>query len=486
MSLRSYLFSLIGGLIVLLTLAQLFLVNWIEQTLTDEVNNKAKVLSQQMIELVFDEIENNETKRGTHRIIHSSINAKNQNVEIKVVKDKFKTSPKDIDPKAAGTKAVVVYKEEAIINKATKQVPVSKHIITSELKSLFEQQVRKISNDDLSTIVIQEPQTSNNIWFEQHGTFNNNKTKDLVSYVQLGLIICAIVALIFAYWLSIQFNKPLRTLIVGFKNLAEGNYNYDVKESGVNEIKTTIKYFNNMVQRLNKLTSAEKQHKEIAHLAELGEVSRGLAHALRNPIHTIGLSIEQLGDPELSTTQRNKLIKTVQNKISHIDKNIKALLTLTSSGITRDQNVPVLAVIQDILLEYKSCQPKPQKFALAVDPKVTILGAESEIRSILHTLIINACEANPIDGEIAIKLSKQQNHRIEINIIDEGKGLDKTITPQLFQPHTSTKPEGAGMGLYIAKRIITLHYQGELTLSNKVEETQGNTGCIAQAIFKTG
>jgi len=481
MSLRSYLFSLIGGLIVLLTLAQLFLVNWIEQTLTNEVNSKAKVLSQQMIELVFDEIENNEIEKGTHKIIHSSINAQSQNIEIKVIKDKFKTSLIDPD-----IKAVAVYKEDGINNKVAEQIPVSKQVITSELKSLFEQQVRKISNDDLSTIVIQDPQPSGNIWFEQHSTFNNNKTKDLVSYVQLGLIICAIVALIFAYWLSIQFNKPLRTLIFGFKSLAEGNYNCNVNESGVNEIKTTIKYFNNMVQRLNKLTSAEKQHKEIAHLAELGEVSRGLAHALRNPIHTIGLSIEQLGDPELSTIQRNKLIKTVQNKISHIDKNIKALLTLTSSGITRDQNVPVLAVIQDILLEYKSCQPKPQKFVVAVDPKVTILGAESEVRSILHTLIINACEANPINGKITIELSKQQNGLIKVNVIDEGKGLDKTISPQLFQPHTSTKPEGAGMGLYIAKRIITLHYQGELTLTNKVEETQSNTGCIAQAIFKTG
>ena len=232
-------------------------------------------------------------------------------------------------------------------------------------------------------------------------------------------------------------------------------------------------------------------------MAELGEVSRGLAHALRNPIHTIGLSLEQLSAVELSKDQRNKLIKTVQSKITNIDKNIKALLTLTTTGISRKDKIPVLAVIQDILLEYKSCQPKPQHFELDVDPTVTLTGSEAEIRSILHTLIINACEANSIAESItsivSIKLIRQAENVINISVSDEGNGLNEKLKSQLFQLHISTKPEGAGMGLYIAKRIISLHYSGDITLTNKQDkasesndtaESKSVTGCIAQAVFK--
>ena len=84
----------------------------------------------------------------------------------------------------------------------------------------------------------------------------------------------------------------------------------------------------------------------------------------------------------------------IQTKISHIDNNIKSLLTLTTTGISRDQQVPVLAVVQDIVLECKSAPIPSQSFTLAIENDLFIFGAESEIRSILHTLIINACEAN--------------------------------------------------------------------------------------------
>ncbi|MFB0980207.1 MAG: hypothetical protein QMC62_04735 [Alteromonadaceae bacterium] len=54
MSLRSYLFALIGSLIILLTITQLFLVYWIEQNLGQEVNVQARNLSEQVFELAFE------------------------------------------------------------------------------------------------------------------------------------------------------------------------------------------------------------------------------------------------------------------------------------------------------------------------------------------------------------------------------------------------------------------------------------------------
>ena len=243
-----------------------------------------------------------------------------------------------------------------------------------------------------------------------------------------------------------------------------------------------------MVKRLDHLTQTEQQHNEIKHLAELGEVSRGLAHSLRNPIHTIGLSIEQLNDTDLSPEYRTKLIKTIQNKIIHIDKNIKALLELTTSGLSRDDNIPILAVIQDIMLEYKSCHGQPQKFEVDILPELSIIGAESEIRSILHTLIINACESNsdsasPEKNNVVIIKAKKVGKQLTIIVIDQGAGLDKKIGKRLFYPHISTKAEGAGMGLYIAKRIISLHYNGDIHLENQCTDNVETTGCLAKADF---
>ena len=392
MSLRNYLFTLIGGLIILLTIAQLFLVHWIEQTLAEEVNQKAHVLSQQVIELAFEEFEQQDLHISANVIVHSATthNTTTDKKHIKIKTNEIKETLKvithshsekiqnDINHLHKQNKMQMhtEFPGNELFNKenteqfdvTAESIDMSKHLFTQEFKTLVEKQVKRLKHTEVSELVIKTPKSKNFILFEgntdnlvdHHTDAQLTKSQNLLNYVQLALILCAIIALVFAYWLSIKFNKPLKNLVFGFENLAKGDYESNVPETGVNEIRTTINHFNNMVKRLASLTTAEKQHKEIAHLAELGEVSRGLAHALRNPIHTIGLSLEQLSDPELSKEHRNKLIKTVQSKITNIDKNIKALLTLTTTGISRKEKIPVLPVIQDIVLEYKSCQPTPR------------------------------------------------------------------------------------------------------------------------------
>ncbi|MCJ8320599.1 MAG: HAMP domain-containing histidine kinase [Colwellia sp.] len=517
MSLRSYLFSLIGSLIILLTVSQLTLVYWIDKNLAAEVETQARHLSQQVFNLAFEKIDKNDQRQfeashklvKTQRIIkgnevvnesiktieipperviehlkalkNTSNKIKNQHVVIDLNYNNSYTTENYVDDEAmqhnGGTEELIIHSIEP-----TRRILIKE--FKSIVKDIHNENIEIFSDEGIATMVIQSNENAKSHWISNTPKLRKtSKTESLIQSIQWLLIISAIVALIFAYWLSAQFNKPLKELASGFERLSQGDYQQNVKEQGVKEIRSTIIHFNQMVLRLLELTQAEKQHKEIAHLAELGEVSRGLAHALRNPIHTIGLSLEQLSQAELTPAQRLSLLSTAQNKISHIDKNIKALLTLTTTGITRDEQVPILAVVQDIILEYKTCNlagsKMQQQFDIDIGRDITLLGDESEIRSILHTLIINACEANTDNKAIRISASIDQ-YQLKIIVTDNGCGLAESIREQLFQPHISTKAEGAGMGLYIAKRIISLHYHGELTIENNIDQQ----GCTALACFK--
>ncbi|NMP33115.1 HAMP domain-containing histidine kinase [Thalassotalea sp. M1531] len=465
MSLRHYLFSLIGALILLLTLVQLFLVYWIDRNLAQEVNEQAKLLSERVVEFAFNDVEIHveELSGEQARVIH--LPAGNKQTKMVIV-------PDDNEPFETN---VHVFKEKIEIDEESSLKHADKVLVKKRLAKLFESLEQGESNG--ATTFVQKHPDSHGFSFE-HSVTTSETSQSLIHSIQLMILVCALLALIFAYWLSAQFNKPLSALKKGFEALANQDYSYRIKPQGVNEIKQTMVQFNAMLSTLGELKQVEQHYKETAHLAELGEVSRGLAHTLRNPIHTIGLSIERLANNHLTESQRVELVHTIQAKIAHIDNNIKSLLTLTTNGIERDQNVPVLAVIQDIVLEFKSAQVKPQRFDIDVSINLHITGAESEIRSILHTLIINACEANPEDGTVIIN-AKEQSNCIAVAVKDEGKGLDDAIAQRLFQPHVSSKPEGAGMGLYIAKRITTLHYAGNISLENRVD----HHGCIATAIF---
>jgi signal transduction histidine kinase len=279
-------------------------------------------------------------------------------------------------------------------------------------------------------------------------------------------------------------------LINGFKQLENGHFGIQVTPQGVSEINQTIQRFNTMSIQLAKLADAESKLQEQHHLTEISDVSKGIAHALRNPMHTIGLAIEQLQSNNLSEPVKQKLFAQIQSKIVQLDKNIKALLTITSDGLERVQTLSLSGLINDVVLELKQTHDSSKgklKIDLELDDSIKILGAESEFRSILHTLLFNAYEASfisgpdlktdqstagkdPDDGLIHLIIkSYNENELAVISITDFGSGLSPDIQDRLFTAHCSTKAEGAGMGLYISKKLIELHYEGSLTVQNNTE-----------------
>jgi len=488
MSLRQYLFVLVGGLIIVLTLVQVILIFWLQHNIDQDVQNKVRTINEQAFELALDEV-GIKTVIDAHHDIAKSEHIKHidSNSETLVTEKRVQSSTNQ--PKVRETIKIVTFNSESpsepIIELKSSSETSTRVIEAKHLKKVFDAQIELLLKDKMtdgvesSTFVVQQDNEDSKVWVSS--TVNDGKIQQLLWRVQLILIFGGAIALAFAYWLSIKFNQPLKALVNGFEQLSKGNYAHRVKELGVSELKTTIKRFNLMGEQLAQLSQSEKHHKEIAHLAELGEVSRGLAHALRSPIHTIGLSLEQLLDQPLSNEQRNQELTRIQQKITHIDKSIRSLLTLTTYGINRDDNCPLLAIVQDIILEYKSSQAKTIQFAIDVDKNLTIKAAESEIRSIFHTLIFNACEASTENQTVKIAILRSANQLL-FTVSDSGSGLAANIANQLFKPHVSSKPDGAGMGLYIAGRIIKLHYHGDLSLENIMVDDQ-ITGCKAYGYF---
>lgn len=536
LSIRQYLFILIGAILLGIAAIQLVLISVFKQHLNQEVAQKSKLLSTRIIDLAVEQIDLDGSaelhrKRSEHENRQPNIQFKHLN-PISLSK-----APKIIKVEKQGNCTVTRHFES---NDQKQAVSVQLKCDENELQSEIEetltlkpphinqsnsgtndsQQKPHVRSHVYKTIITDEQQqqlngdqrvelrqqlhriiekTHNDQQFNTFAFINgspnqfetvqsststgNNAVDTLTNYMIYLVIASSIVALIIAMWLSHHFTHPLRTLANGFEQLEKGDFGIQIPNHGIGEYQKTLGSFNQMSQHLKTLAESEKSLQQQSHLAELGEVSRGLAHALRNPMHTIGLSVEQLKDPSLPDKTKAKMHTRIQAKIDHIDKTIKALLTLTAGEITRTDNVPLKAVLQDIILEMKANSAEVS-IALHCDDNLTptVQGSESEIRAILHTLVVNAVEANNNQGTVTIDISSEPNtdsnseiSAINIAVIDQGQGIAPSIKDKLFQPHVSSKAEGAGMGLYIAKRLATLYYGGNLTLDN-----HPNGGCIAQ------
>lgn len=288
-----------------------------------------------------------------------------------------------------------------------------------------------------------------------------------------SIAISSAIALLLALWLTNKITQPINQLIGAMDELDKDKLGIQITPKGVTELKRCAQQFNSMSTKLANF--AEEQHimEQKKHLAQLGELSRGIAHALRNPVHTLNLTIDQyFKAPE---ENRAKLEHIAHTKIEHIDKNINALLTLSKDKVDRSTEVPLAAVLTDIKLELLS---ENTPININCDNSIKLVGLETEVRSILHTLIVNGIESGGENNVIDIDVNTHEK-TVYVDINDKGKGVNSAIQAQLFQPHVSDKSDGAGIGLYLAKQIINLYYAGDIKLVNTSQN-----GSHFRAMFK--
>ena len=489
MSIKRYLFLLIGGIVLGVAAIQLLLIALFKQHLNDEIVQKSQQLSTNIIDIALETFDSEEQ----HFIIKTG---ESLHKTVRVIKHDgtdpqctVTESHKTTDGQGKTSNNVV----ETVAVNCEDKMPLHQLGATFTPEQL--QQQRLIWKQKLHQIIEQKHHDKQTVskfalitdtpdklglypkHFETVSSEQSSSTaiESLTNYMIYLILASAVVALFLALWLSDHFTRPLQKLSQGFASLERGILGVQVEEAGINEYRKTMHSFNQMSARLAQLAESEKMLQQQGHLAELGEVSRGLAHALRNPMHTIGLSVEQLKDPDLPDKLKTKLQDKIQAKIKHIDKTIKALLTLTSAEIQRNDNVPVRSVIQDIMLELRANDPNVTITLDAPKNNQTIKGAESEIRAIIHTLVVNGVEASNHQGEVNIRLT-ETDEVVNIEVSDQGKGIDSSVKDKLFQPHISSKAEGAGMGLYISNRLATLYYQGKISLVDN--PTVGSTATV--------
>ena len=277
--------------------------------------------------------------------------------------------------------------------------------------------------------------------------------------VALVLLAGALLSLVGVYLIARKLARPLETLDEGCRRLSAGELGLQLNHSGTRETRRAIDTFNRMSSDLKESQEQQRQFQQQRHLAELGEITRGIAHALRNPIHTIGLLLEGM-KPE-----QHQLQSQIRTKLSHMDDSLSSLLTLASQGLDREVPVAIPELIEGIQMEL-SQTAEGVDFVSELPDDLSVLGAEVELRAILHTLMNNARQASEAGQTVRLYLERG-SQRITLWVEDEGSGLSDAIRDRLFEPHQTTKPEGAGMGLYIARRIARLWYGGDLIIEEQ-------------------
>lgn len=225
---------------------------------------------------------------------------------------------------------------------------------------------------------------------------------------------------------------------------------------------------------------AERRASAAERLAEVGALTGGLAHEIRNPLSTLALNAqlleEGLRDAALPEEERQRMIRRI-GSLRRETERLGATLEdfLQYAGEMRlSRESARLNDIVDELLDFFAPQATQQGVRLRADLTREMPAAPldvSLVKQAVLNLLLNAVQAMSRNApgtprelilRTAVRGGREGSPRVcELRVIDTGPGIAPEMLAKIFQPYFSTKSGGTGLGLPTSRRIVEAH-GGEL------------------------
>ena len=204
------------------------------------------------------------------------------------------------------------------------------------------------------------------------------------------------------------------------------------------------------------------QLNKVWRLNSLGEMAATLAHELNQPLgaaasylHAAQEDMKRAGPHGLSASRTADLAKAQMLRAGQIIRRMRELLTMEMRTLSTEK---VRNVVEDVLpILNLTGQEKSVHISVDIDSPDNVRMDRIQFQQALVNLVRNAVEASPVDTRVLITGRIISDHSYEIAVEDSGPGIAPDQVERVFQPMTTTKTGGMGLGLSVTRTIVESH-----------------------------
>lgn len=201
--------------------------------------------------------------------------------------------------------------------------------------------------------------------------------------------------------------------------------------------------------------------------AAWGEVARRLAHEVKNPLTPIQLAAERLrrrflGRMSVDDSEiLDRATRTIVSQVEALKMMVNSFGDYARPPQITTQPIALNALVDEVLDLYANDQRLTLTSDLVVDEPLVRADAV-RLRQALHNLLKNALEAVGDDGKPQITVSTRSvsdggANWVELSVADNGPGLPADFGERWYEPYTTSKIKGTGLGLAVVKKIAEEH-----------------------------
>lgn len=268
--------------------------------------------------------------------------------------------------------------------------------------------------------------------------------------------------------------KPLSRMTEIIQNAETGNLSSYIKRTYASD--EISKATRNLVRMFTQLKTSHSRK-----IAALGQFAGGVAHEIRNPLNSIGMTAQHLksifSQPNVKPEdieEAKELLDIVDEKIGELKQTSEQFLTLNRPQkldlTSVNLNELMDAVLSEFVLIAEEANVHINKYYSAELPDLQL--DEMLMRQVLFNFVQNCIQAMPKGGSIYLTSSVEEISDapyVTMEIRDTGIGIPEENQERIYDAYFTTKDEegGIGLGLAISHQIITAH-QGNVEVKSKV------------------
>lgn len=230
---------------------------------------------------------------------------------------------------------------------------------------------------------------------------------------------------------------------------------YQIKASYAEELEIKV------AERTAELESTQQMLVRSEKLASIGRLAAAIAHEINNPLLPIKLDLEGIiEDIRNSTSVSEGDIEHILENVQRIENTVENLLGFTGNkqvDSARFALVDLNHIISGIIkLNRKLLQQEQITVEENLSAIPNIYGNRYQLEYVFMNLTLNAKDAMPKGGKLTYK-TYASDQSVIVTVSDTGIGISPDIIDNIFEPFTSTKEDGNGLGLYISYDIVVKH-----------------------------
>jgi signal transduction histidine kinase len=317
--------------------------------------------------------------------------------------------------------------------------------------------------------------------------FASVKTLKLI--IGLTEVLCIVSALMLTGIVSHHIIRPIRELSRYAGHITDARFDPTVlKTARLDEIGMLYRAFENMLSRLrerqnnlelevvskdariketdSKLLETRRMAERSEKFAAMGRMGAAVAHEIRTPLTSLKLFLESIQDQLSPSAEDQEDLGVAMAQIRRMEGTINRFLDFARPREPVFAAIDPAGLIADVLLMTKPLANR-QECAVRAQTEANlpaVTGDRQLLIEALINLVVNALEASPDHGIIAISAASDRFDRdgvsvpcVRIDVRDNGQGISEERLAAIFEPFFTTKASGTGLGLPLVLHTIQSH-----------------------------